>query len=72
MWYKKYSDRFLLKKRDDRSLALLDIFKIFIARNGDIFTFEKHIYLIFSIYYIVQLFSDPRKLNQISVATGFK
>ena len=56
VWYKKYSDRFLLKKRDDRSLALLDIFKIFIARNGDIFSFEKHIYLIFS-YQTYILFS---------------
>ena len=57
VWYKKYSDRFLLKKRDDRSLALLDIFKIFIARNGDIFTFEKHIYLIFSYQTSIILFS---------------
>ena len=55
MWYKKYSDRFLLKKRDDRSLALLDIFKIFIARNGGIFTFEKH--LIFSYQTSIILFS---------------
>ena len=55
VWYKKYSDRFLLKKRDDRSLALLDIFKIFIARNGGIFTFEKH--LIFSYQTSIILFS---------------